>query len=100
VTRNEEEGACIRTDPGVRRWPRKGEQDGASPWQARKGDPNAAIASADEGGSRSEAAGARPMDAAAERAREREGGGTSRHCIQSYSFSSMTLPGLYIIRAD
>jgi hypothetical protein len=49
----------------------------------RKDDPPAAIVPTDEGGGRSEAAGARPVDAAAERAREREGGpqasiGTSR----------------------
>jgi hypothetical protein len=39
----------------------------------RKDDPPAAIVPTDEGGGRSEAAGARPVDAAAERAREREG---------------------------
>jgi hypothetical protein len=39
----------------------------------RKDDPPAAIVPTDEGGGRSEAAGARPVDAAAERARERGG---------------------------
>jgi hypothetical protein len=39
----------------------------------RKSDPPAAIAPADEGGGRSEAAGARPVDASTEREREREG---------------------------